>query len=70
MHPSLAAGGRNAIPLHAVTAKEFLVRLHQHVEDRIADPEHVVFCLSHSKVLLVARERLRPIISYGSIEAP
>ncbi len=38
-----------------------LVGLHQDVEDRIADPENVVFCVQSSSVLFTAlRERLRP----------
>ena len=39
---------------HAVTGQKALVGLHQHVENRIADPENVVFCVSHSSVLFTA----------------
>ena len=39
-----------------------LIGLHQHVENRIADPENVVFCVSHLTVLFTGiHERLRPI---------
>jgi hypothetical protein len=37
-----------------VAAKKSLVGLHQHVKNRIADSEHVVFCVSHSSVLSAA----------------
>ena len=33
---------------HAVAAKKLLVGLHQHVENRVADRQNVVFCLAHS----------------------
>ena len=38
---------RHAALGHAVVGQKLLVGAHQHVEDRIADPEHVVFCLGH-----------------------
>jgi hypothetical protein len=31
-----------------------LVGLNQNIENRIADPENVVFCVSHSSVLFTA----------------
>ena len=52
---------RHAALGHAVTGEKTLVGLHQHVENRIADPENVVFCVSHRSVLFTAlHERLRP----------
>ena len=38
---------RHAALGHAVAGEKTLVGLHQHVENRIADPENVVFCVSH-----------------------
>ena len=38
---------RHAALGHAVALKKTVVGLHQHVENRIADPEHVVFRFSH-----------------------
>ena len=53
---------RHAALGHAVAAEEGLVGLHQHVENRIADPENVVFCVSHLTALFTGNhERLRPI---------
>jgi hypothetical protein len=37
-----------------VAGEKTLVGLHQHVENRIADPENVVFCVSHPSVLFTA----------------
>jgi hypothetical protein len=37
-----------------VAGEKALVGLHQHVENRVADPENVVFCVSHSSVLFTA----------------
>ena len=55
---------RHAALGHAVAGQKALVGLHQHVENRIADPENVVFCVSHLSVLFTAIcERLRPIRS-------
>ena len=45
---------RHAALGHAVADEKGLVGLHQHVENRIADPEHVVFCVSHLTVLFAA----------------
>ena len=42
---------RHAALGHAVAGEKALIGLHQHVENRIADPENVVFCVSHSSVL-------------------
>ena len=39
---------RHAALGHAVAGEKALVGLHQHVENRIADPENVVFRVSHS----------------------
>ena len=54
---------RHAALGHAVAGEKTLVGLHQHVENRIADPENVVFCVSHPSVLFTAfarRSRARP----------
>ena len=45
---------RHAALGHAVAGEKTLVGLHQHVENRIADPENVVFCVSHPSVLFTA----------------
>ena len=45
---------RHAALGHAVAGEKTLIGLHQHVENRIADPENVVFCVSHSSVLFTA----------------
>ena len=42
---------RHAALGHAVAGEKALIGLHQHVENRIADPENVVFCVSHSSIL-------------------
>ena len=39
---------RHAALGHAVAGEKALVGLHQHVENRIADPENVVFRCGHS----------------------
>ena len=44
--PRLVDQGHAALG-HAVVGQKLLVGAHQHVEDRIADPEHVVFGVSH-----------------------
>ena len=75
-HVAIDRGGarlvdqRHAALGHAVTAKEFLVRLHQHVEDRIADPEHVVFCFSHRKSCWHAAKGCGLSRAHAAIEAP
>ena len=43
---------RHAALGHAMAAEKGLVGLHQHVENRIADPENVIFCVGHLTVLL------------------
>ena len=45
---------RHAALGHAVADQKALVGLHQHVENRVADPENVVFCVSHRSVLFTA----------------
>ena len=55
---------RHAALGHAVAAEKALIGLHQHVENRIADPEHVVFCVSHLTVLFAGtHERPGPIMT-------
>src|SRR5260370_32817526 len=55
--------------------EKLLVGLHQHVENRVADPQNVVFCLSHSSNPAPSPgygdcERLRPNTANAAIEAP
>ena len=44
---------RHAALGHAVAAEKALVGPHQHIENRIADPENVVFCRGHSTQVLL-----------------
>ena len=50
---------RHAALGHAVAGEKALVGLHQHVENRIADPENVVFCVSHRASCLRRSRRSR-----------
>jgi hypothetical protein len=45
-----------------VAAKEFFVRPDQHVENRIADAENVVLCVSHSVKIPLQNPVANPLL--------
>ena len=60
---------RHAALGHAVAGEKALIGLHQHVENRIADPENVVFCVSHRSVLFTAIVRKAAAYQIGPAPA-